>query len=203
MKERKEAEVASDPMVKRVASHPFVQGLSRRQLTLLTDCALPARFAPGEIIFRQGQPASRFYLITKGEVVLEAGAGMGGPVAIAAIGAGDFLGWSWMMPPYQWHFTARAAAPTEAIFFVSQILRQYCERDHSLGQELHKRMSAVMMKRLQAVRQKVLSLKAQGLHWEAMVLESPFMDQELDAGCYADPVEPEGVAVAAKTGGVK
>ena len=203
MKEKKEAEATSDPMAKRAISHPFVRGLTPRQLTLLTDCALPARFAPGETIFWEGEPASRFYLITKGEVVLEAGANGGKPVVIDSIGAGDFLGWSWMMPPYQWHFTARATAPTEAIFFVSQILRQYCERDHPLGQELHKRMSAVMMKRLQAVRQKVLSLKAQGLHREAMVLESPFMDQELDAGCYADPVEPEGVVAAAKTAGVK
>jgi CRP-like cAMP-binding protein len=190
-------------MAKRVSSHPFVRGLSPRQLTLLTDCALPARFAPGEIIFRQGEPAARFYLITRGEVVLEARADGGEPVAMETIGAGDFLGWSWMMPPYRWHFTARATAPTEAVFFVSQILRQYCERNHSLGKELHERISAVMMKRLQTVRQKVLSLRAQGLHREARVLESPFMDQELDAGCYTDPVLPEDVTVAAKSAGVK
>ena len=85
--------------------------------------------------------------------------------------------------------------------FRQQILRQYCECGHSLGQELRKRMSAILMKRRQTVRERILSLQARGLHREAMLLESLFMDQELDAGCYADPVEPEGVAAAAKAAG--
>jgi len=36
-------------------------------------------------------------------------------------------------------------------------LREYCEKDHSLGFELFKRMSVVMLRRLQAARQKLLS----------------------------------------------
>ena len=55
------------------------------------------------------------------------------------IGPGDLLGWSWMFPPYVWRFTARAVEPTDAIFFYGTILRQYCEKDHSLGYELFKR----------------------------------------------------------------
>jgi len=66
-----------------------------------------------------------------------------------------------MMPPNVWHFTARAIEPAEAIYFAGTILREYCERDHSLGFELHKRMSEVMMKRLQAARRKMLAVHAQ------------------------------------------
>ena len=51
------------------------------------------------------------------------------------------LGWSWLFPPYAWHFTARALEETDAIFFYGTILREYCEKDHSLGFELFKRMS--------------------------------------------------------------
>ena len=47
---------------------------------------------------------------------------------IETIGAGDLLGWSWMFPPYVWHFTARAIEPTTAIFFYGSILREYCEK---------------------------------------------------------------------------
>jgi CRP/FNR family cyclic AMP-dependent transcriptional regulator len=198
MKERGEAEMATDPMSQHVISHPFLHGLNQKHLTLLTDCALPVRFKAGEIIFREGGPANRFYLITRGKVVLESATDDGEPIVIETIGGGDFLGWSWMMPPYQWRFTARAVEPTEAVFFVSQILRQYCERDHSLGFELHQRMSAVMMKRLQAARQKLLSLKARASRLEAIVLESPFMDQELDAGYYTEPVEAEALKAAEK-----
>lgn len=169
-----------EPMTARVARHPFLAGMNRTQLAFLTDCALTSCFKAGEIIFREGQPADRFYLIEKGKVVLESGTDYGEPVVIETIGAGDLLGWSWTMPPYVWHFTARAVAPTQAIHFASTILRQYCERDHSLGFELHKRMSAVMMRRLQAARKKMLAIHAHGDRLEPVPYLSPFMEQELD-----------------------
>ena len=65
-----------------------------------------------------------------------------------------------MFPPYTWQFTARAVEATTAIFFYGTILREYCEKDHSLGYELLKRMSAVMVKRLQAARKNMLALHA-------------------------------------------
>lgn len=147
--------------IARLARHPFLKGLNRTQLALLADCALNAQFKSGEVIFREGEKAKIFYLIEKGKVVLESGKDYGEPVVIQTIGAGDLLGWSWMMPPNVWHFTARAIEPTEAIYFAGTILREYCERDHSLGFELHKRMSEVMMKRLQAARRKMLAIHAQ------------------------------------------
>jgi hypothetical protein len=67
-----------------------------------------------------------------------------------------------MFPPYVWQFTARSVEPTTAIFFYGTILREYCEKDHSLGYELFKRMSAVMVKRLQAARKQMLAFHAHG-----------------------------------------
>jgi hypothetical protein len=52
------------------------------------------------------------------------------------------------------------AKPTTAIFFYGSILREYCEKDHSLGYELLKRMSAVVVTRLQAARKELLSFHA-------------------------------------------
>ena len=179
MKKKEEAEKTTHPAAKLVSEHPFLRGLTRDQLTLLSDCALPAQFKAGQVIFREGEKAKLFYLIQKGKVVLESKAEFGGPVVIDTIGAGGLLGWSWMMPPYKWRFTARAVEPTEAIYFAGTILREYCERDHSLGFELHKRLSAVMMKRLQAARRKMLEMHVHGEKLEPVVLQSPFMDQEL------------------------
>jgi len=147
-----------EPMVTRVALHPFLAGMNRLQLTLLADCAMAVHFKTGELIFREGELANRFYLIETGKVILESSGTSGDPVIIDKVGAGDLLGWSWMFPPYVWHFTARAVERTAAIFFYGTILREYCERDHSLGYELFKRMSAVMVKRLQAAREKMLAI---------------------------------------------
>lgn len=177
---KKTKKIEPESMATRVAFHPFLAGMNPTQLALLTDCAIPVNFKKGQTILREGEMANRFYLIESGKVVLESGKGFGEPVVIETIGAGDLLGWSWMFPPYVWHFTARAAEPTNAIFFYGTILREYCERDHSLGYELFKRMTPVMMKRLQSARRKMLSVHAHRASLEPVVLQSPFLDQELD-----------------------
>src|SRR6266571_6307566 len=169
---RKTKRTDIEPMVTRVALHPFLAGMNPAQLALLTDCAIPVHFKKGQTILREGDPANRFYLIESGRVVLESGEGFGDPVIVETIGAGDLLGWSWMFPPYVWHFTARAVEPTKAIFFYGTILREYCERDHSLGYELFKRITPIMMKRLQSTRRRMLSVHALDAALEPAILEA-------------------------------
>ena len=148
-----------EPMTTRVALHPFLAGMNRKQLALLTDCATAIEYQKGQEIVRTGEVANRFCLLESGKVVLEASSGSGPPVIVDTIGAGDLLGWSWMFPPYTWHFTARAIEPTKAIFFHGTILREYCEKDHSLGYELLKRMTAVMNRRMEATRNKMSAVQ--------------------------------------------
>lgn len=140
----------------RVAAHPFLIGLSERHIRLLSDCAMLTHFQPDQKIFRTGETANRFYLLEEGTVVLEAVAAMDEtPVQIDTVRAGGLLGWSWLFPPYLWHFDARAVEPATAIFFYGTVLREYCERDPALGYELFKRMSEVMIKRLQSARDRL------------------------------------------------
>ena len=148
----------TESMATRVALHPFLAGMNRDLLALLTDCAVAADFKPDEIILPEGEIANRFYLIESGKVVLESREAFGEPAVVERIGAGDLLGWSWMFPPYVWHFTARAIEPTEAIFFPGTILRECCEKNHLLGYELFKRITPVMLRRLQAARKRMLSM---------------------------------------------
>lgn len=190
MNEKEGADMTRKTILRQLRQHPFLQGIEHDQLVLLEDCAVPAQFKAGEVIFHQGQQADRFYLITKGKVVLESAADDGPAVVIETVGTGDLLGWSWMMPPYRWHFTARTVERTDAVFFAAPLLQQYCERDHSLGFEVHKRISAVMMKRLQAARKKMLAIHARDEKLPPVGL-SPFMEQEMDTDGYADPNDDE------------
>jgi CRP/FNR family cyclic AMP-dependent transcriptional regulator len=175
-----ETQTYDETMAIRVALHPFLAGMNRGQLVLLTDCAVSVRFRSGEIILREGDHADRVYLIETGKVILESGKGHGKPVVVDTIGAGDLLGWSWMFRPYAWQFTARAVEPTRAIFFAGQVLHEYCERDHSLGYELLKRLTAVMNRRMQNARRKMLDVHSGKASLEPVVLQPPFMDQEFD-----------------------
>ena len=169
-----------ESMATRVALHPFLAGMNRTQLALLTDCAMAVHFKKGELILHEGEMANRFYLIERGKVVLEAERDPEQCVEIETVGPGEMLGWSCLFPPYVWHFTARALEPTEAILFYGTILREYCERDHSLGYELFKRMSAVMIRRLKSAREKLLAIRAEAKGgWPS--LPSQFLSQELDS----------------------
>jgi CRP-like cAMP-binding protein len=160
-----------EPLSTRIALHPFLAGMNHTQLTLLTDCAVTRHFNTHQIILREGEFANGFYLIETGKVALESAAGSGESIPIQIVAAGDLLGWSWMFPPYVWLFTARAIEPTTALFFYAAILREYCEKDHSLGYELLKRISAVMVTRLQAAHQQMLSI------YSRHPLHEPLMDQ--------------------------
>jgi CRP/FNR family transcriptional regulator, cyclic AMP receptor protein len=179
------AQAEIEPMATRVALHPFLAGMNRMQVTLLTDCAMSVQFKKDRVIFREGELANRFYLIETGKVILESSGGLGDPVIIDTIGGGDLLGWSWMFPPHTWHFTARAVEPTTAIFFYGTILREHCEKDHSLGYELLKRMTVVMNRRMQAARNKMLAIHHRSDTLQPVGL-SPFMEQELDTYPGAD-----------------
>src|SRR4051812_6691420 len=89
---------------------PFLKGLGPEHLQVLEDCSMRSHFDAGEVIFKEGDPANRFYLIEKGKVALISEQ-KEGPQHIQTIGAGDVLGWSWLFPPYLWHFKACTLEP--------------------------------------------------------------------------------------------
>lgn len=144
-----------------IADHPFLKGLSPAHLQVMTDCAMRCHFDAGQLIFEEGEMANRFYLIETGKVALVTST-FGEPHRIQVIGAGDVLGWSWLFPPYCWHFNARAVEASDAIFFYGTRLREACETDHDLGYEIMKRMTEIIIKRLHATRYELISARHGG-----------------------------------------
>ena len=141
-----------------LAELPFFKALKPEYLQLITGCASNVRFDTGAYIFREGQEASQFYLIRQGKVALEIFAAQYGPITIETIEAGEVLGWSWLFPPYRWHFSGRVFEPTLAIALDGKCLRTKGEADHDLGYELMKRVAQIMMERLQATRIRLLDI---------------------------------------------
>lgn len=107
-----------------LAAQPFLKGLSTPQLKLLANDAMLTEFKKDELIFKDGGPANRFYILLNGEVALESPCSQcdeeRDTMPIEIIGAGGVLGWSWLFPPYYSHFNARAVSPVKAIFFTAR-----------------------------------------------------------------------------------
>src|SRR5262245_35083507 len=91
-----------------IAGHSFFSDFEQRCVQSLTGCATNVRFNAGTYIFREDEPANHFYLIRQGRVAIELSAPPRRPIIVQTLGAGEVLGWSWLVPPYQWRFHARA-----------------------------------------------------------------------------------------------
>ncbi len=134
----------------------FFRDLSPRQIAELGAAATKVAFRTGEFVFREGDEATRFYIVTSGSISLEIFVPAKGAVTVATIHEGDALGWSWLFPPYRWHFDARALRPTTAIAFDAPCLRSLCDADHTLGYALVTRFAHTIAQRLQATRLQLL-----------------------------------------------
>jgi len=142
-----------------LSNHPFLQNLPREQLDALASCAALQSFRANEKIFGKGHAADHFYLLTKGEVIVETPYLPGeGVVGVQSLAAGQPLGWSWLFPPYEWHFSARAVEDSEAIVFDAGQLRSLAEKDSAIGYQLAMRVGQMLNERLQYTRTRLINL---------------------------------------------
>lgn len=141
-----------------LTEHPFLKGLDSRYLKLIVGCASNVVFQAGEFVFREGDEANLFYIIRQGRVMIETYIPEKGPVVIQSRSEGEVTGWSWLIPPYRWHFDARAVELTRAIALDGKCLRQKCEEDHDLGYEMMKRFSIIVAERLDATRMQLMDV---------------------------------------------
>ena len=141
---------------------PVFAGLAPEQLSLIAGCGSNVRFAEGEVLFREGDPADAFYVVRHGSVALETFVPARGAITIETLEAGEVVGWSWLFAPYRWHFDARALSLVRATAFDGACLRGKCADDPRLGYELMSRFAQVLIERLQWTRLRLLDVYGDG-----------------------------------------
>ena len=132
--------------------------LDGAKLALVGDGARDVQFSPGQLVFHRGASADHFYIVDRGSVALETYLPGTGSFVIETLGPGDVLGWSWLFPPFRWHFDARAVDEVSATEFDAARVRDACERDPELGFELMRRFARVIIERLQYTRLRLLDV---------------------------------------------
>jgi CRP/FNR family transcriptional regulator, cyclic AMP receptor protein len=140
-----------------LTAHPFLAGLPAAQTEQLSYWARRQTFRSGARLFEEGGHADRFWLIRDGSVALD----IHGPhptMTVETLHAGTVLGWSWLFPPYRWHFGASALEQTLAVELDGPAIRDLCARDPVLGHELMSRFLKVVVSRMQATRIRLLDL---------------------------------------------
>jgi len=141
-----------------LANLPIFRELKPEYLALITGCASNVRFEAGAFVGRQGDPADAFWVLRQGRVALEIHAPGRGALTISTIGENEVLGWSWLLPPHQWHFDAHALTATRAIAIDGRCLRAKFADDAEFGYEMLRRFASLIVHRLEATSLQLLDV---------------------------------------------
>jgi len=136
--------------------HSFFKGIDEKHLDFIAGCASNVSFKPEEVILKEGESADKFYLIRRGSVAVFIAHPQ--TITIQTIHEGNILGWSWLVPPYQYRFSARALDDVHAISLDGKCLRGKCENNTDLGYELLKRIVTILTERLESTRLQLLNI---------------------------------------------
>jgi CRP/FNR family cyclic AMP-dependent transcriptional regulator len=139
-----------------LSAHEFFSELSDDVLEFLCECSSTLVIKKGQILFRQGENADKFYVVRNGRISIEMPAIMGPNLEIQTLGKDHVLGWSWLISPYKWHFQTEAEEDSELLQFDGAAILARCEQEPKFGYELLKKFAGLMSERLNAARQKMM-----------------------------------------------
>lgn len=140
-----------DELIAPITEHGLLKDLDPHYAYKLVALALEAQYRPGQVIFKEKDTSGFFYLIVSGAVAVEIAA----PerhIQIETLREGDGLGWSSLLGNEPKHLHARALTEVRALAFPGQDLRQACEDDPGFGYALLRRLLAIAVERLDAIR---------------------------------------------------
>jgi CRP/FNR family cyclic AMP-dependent transcriptional regulator len=145
-------------MIDILSEHAFFRGLSKADLDFISGCAKNAVLKENQLIANRGDPADKFYLIQEGKVAISLDIPGQKTFIFNTLESHDILGWNWLIPPYEWTFSAHAMQTTRAIEINGACLREKCEHDTRLGYELLKRLVSVLVSRVDAAHLHILDV---------------------------------------------
>ncbi len=135
-----------------IRSTSFFSSLPDEDIELIASYGQTTHLKQGELLFRQDETAKSFYVVCAGHVSVEVPALYGPPLIVQELSESEVLGWSWLIKPYRWSFSARAESDTEVVVFDGTKVLQHCEEDPAFGYRILKLFTQLMSERLAAAR---------------------------------------------------
>jgi sulfhydrogenase subunit beta (sulfur reductase) len=166
-----------------LAEHPFFAGPGRGARTrCIAGCAGQRRFEPGEFVFREGEPADRFYLIRHGRVALDLCSSRTGARSSStrSIRARCSAGPGWCRPTAGTSTPGRSSRPGPVAR--RHLPARQVRRRPGLGYDLMKRFAAVMEQRLHARGCRLLDMYGKPAAETGRRLRAPRLDPMLREG---------------------
>jgi len=129
---------------------PFFEAFQPKHIEKVIHLGTEVQFAKDQVIFREEDEGTHFYVILSGRVALEARFG-GKLVHVQTAYAGDELGWSAVLKR-KMQFQARAMEPVQALAFDASQLLDACDSNPVFGRAFMGRLLALVAERLESTR---------------------------------------------------
>jgi CRP/FNR family transcriptional regulator, cyclic AMP receptor protein len=155
--------MADESLANKLRANPWYAALAPEHFDQLAELAQAVAWQPGQVIFREGDPDNKLYLVLEGQVALDMLVPPRGRVTILSIGPNELFGWSAVVPGItRKTASARAVRATRAVAYDTDALRAACEADPVLGFHVYRRLTNVIAGRLSATRLQLLDMYAAG-----------------------------------------
>jgi CRP-like cAMP-binding protein len=152
-----------ETLVGMLRAGPLFGSLEPQHLETLAAFAQEVTWPEDRVVFREGEPDDRLYVVVEGLVALEIFVPGRGRVTILTVGPHEVLGWSAAVPEVEKKTaSARALQTTRAIAIDAAKLYAACDQDHDLGYHVYRSLSAVIASRLKATRLQLLDIYGTG-----------------------------------------
>jgi len=136
----------------------FLQDIEDQYLQELAPLAELRKFAPGTVLFREGQSHPNIYLMISGTVALDFR--FSGRV-LQTVGPGELLGWTPILGQVEMTATARVLELTQAVAIRASQLIALCEHNPRFGFEFMRQTARALSRRLNATKLQLLDVYSQ------------------------------------------
>jgi CRP-like cAMP-binding protein len=130
-------------------------------IPLFESCTFPEKY----MIFQQDLPASHFYILLEGEVVVKYKPYDGEELIIARIYPEDVFGWSATLGRPKYTSSAYTILSSTAVRIRVDMMQHFCESNSQLGMILLERLASGIAYRLRSTHDEVLALLTRGMEF--------------------------------------
>lgn len=140
------------------ACHLF-KGLTEEEIDRIANISREESYPSGAIVFSEGGVATNLYVVKEGRVALDMKIQLGSRTprdsTIEVLSSGSAFGWSAVVPPYIYTFSASCLEPVKLVAIDGGELRHLIEIDCCLGVEVLKQINATIAKRSNETRERL------------------------------------------------
>lgn len=146
-----------------LASTDVFNGLDTSSLARVASLRETLEFERGQTLFKQGQPADRLYVLVSGGVGVRTYVEDCGDVLVQSVrDAGDVFGWSALVEPFEYSYTAHAHEAGSAVVIPGAPLLDLLGERPELGLAVFKNLAKGLAVTLHQTRSSLVTIASRG-----------------------------------------